>query len=74
MTAETLDETVALLESLNPTLASVMKGNDALLDQVRLFAIDRDTGATQVIQRVKVGRGADIDDVPRGTFSGEYRK
>jgi hypothetical protein len=74
MTPETLDESVALLESLNPTLANVMKGNDALLDQVRLFAIDRDTGTTQLIQRIKAGRGVDVGDIPRGTFSGEYRK
>ena len=74
MTVQTLDENVALLESLNPTLASALKGNTALLDQVRLFAIDRETGTTQVIQRVRAGRGADIADVPRGTFSGEYRK
>ena len=74
MTAEALDESVALLESLNPTLASVLKGNDALVDQVRLFAIDPDTGTTQLVQRVRVGRGADVDDIPRGTFSGEYRK
>jgi hypothetical protein len=71
---QTLDENVALLESLNPTLASALKGNTALLDQVRLFAIDRETCTTQVIQRVRAGRGADIDDVPRGTFSGEYGK
>ena len=74
MTAETLDDTVALLESVNPTLANVLKGNDALIDQVRLFAIDRATGTTQVVQQIKVGRGADVDDIPRGTFSGEYRR
>jgi hypothetical protein len=74
MTAEGLTANVELLKSLNPTLAGVLEGNDALLDQVRLLAIDRVSATTQLVQKVKVGRGADVDDIPRGTFSDQYRE
>lgn len=75
LTAEGLAANAELVESLNPTLAGVLKGNDdALLDQVRLFAIDPATGSSQLVQRIKVGRGADVDDIPRGTFSAQYRE
>ncbi len=74
LTGEGLAKITDTVGSLNPTVAGVLANNDKLLDQVRLFAIDPVSGNTQVIQRIKAGRGVDINDAPEGAFSDQYRK
>ena len=73
-TEDGLEQIAEFSEAPNPAVAGVVKGGDDLLGQVRLFAIDQGSGSTQLVQRIKAGRGVDIEDVPRGTFSGQYRE
>lgn len=71
------DQLAALAESLrrtNPKVASVLSQNKSFVEQARLFALDKTSGNSQIVQRIVVPAKTSIDALPAGMFSDEYRR
>ncbi|HEX8769227.1 MAG TPA: hypothetical protein VF711_00510 [Acidimicrobiales bacterium] len=74
LTAGSVGSAADALESTNGNLAALLRENADNLETSRLFAIDMASGNNQQVQRIILDGAATIDDVPSGTFAGEYRK
>lgn len=74
LSADQLTALASQLRRTNPKVPSLLTQNQRLVEQARLFALDKSSGNSQIVQRIVVGANTSINELPAGTFSDVYRK
>lgn len=74
LTGAEIDGMAEALRPTHPAMGEVLLRTRPLLDQARLFAVERRSGRNVTVLRVLTGAGGTIDDVPEGVLADASRE